>query len=187
MNKMNNNSNFKENIFPALVLVCICLVVTLALAGTYSVANPKIVENQLKAADEARMLVLPDGDAFSEYDGKLVDGVLDCYIADNKAGMAVTSNYKGFGGAVKVMIGINANGEITGVTVTEHGETPGLGTKAMTVEYLSQYQGIAEVVGGHINSDANVDAITGATITSNAVYCSIEGALKQFAECGGVK
>ena len=85
------NNNFKENIFPAIVLVCICLVVTLALAGTYSVANPKILDNQQKAADEARMQVLPDGDSFTEFDGKLTDGVIDCYIADNKAGIAVTS------------------------------------------------------------------------------------------------
>ncbi len=53
------------------------------------------------------MEVLPDGDSFTQYDGKLVDGVDDCYIADNKAGMAVTAEYKGFGGAVKVMIGID--------------------------------------------------------------------------------
>lgn len=181
------DNNFKENIFPSIVLVCICLVVTLALAGTYSIANPKIIENQMKAADEARMMVLPDGDAFTEYDGKLSEGVIDCYIADNKAGMAVTTAYKGFGGDVKVMVGIDADGNITGVTVTEHAETPGLGTKAMTVEYLAQYQGVGEVVGGHIKSDSNIDAITGATITSNAVYCSVEYALKQFEECGGVK
>lgn len=183
---MKNNA-FKENIFPALVLVIICLVVTLALAGTYSVANPKIIENQQKAADEARVLVLPDGDSFTEYDGKLVGGVDDCYIADNKAGMAVTSEYKGFGGAVKVMVGINANGEITGVTITEHAETPGLGTKAMTPEYLSQYNGVTEATAGHINDDANIDAVTGATISSNAIYCSVVQALAQFNECGGVK
>lgn len=176
-----------SKIFPSLVLVIICLVVTLALAGTYSVANPIILENQAKAADEARMTVLPEGDAFTAYDGALVDGVLDCYMADNGAGMAITANYKGFGGAVKVMIGIDADGNITGATVTEHAETPGLGTKAMTPEYLAQYQGVGEVVGGHINNDANIDAISGATITSNAVYCSIEAALNQFKECGGVK
>ncbi|MDD6648341.1 MAG: RnfABCDGE type electron transport complex subunit G [Firmicutes bacterium] len=181
------NNNFKENIFPAIVLVCICLVVTLALAGTYSVANPKILDNQQKAADEARMQVLPDGDSFTEFDGKLTDGVIDCYIADNKAGIAVTSEYKGFGGSVKVMTGIGADGKVTGVTVTEHGETPGLGTKAMTVEYLEQYKGVADAVGGHINNDENIDAITGATITSNAVYCSVVEALAQFKECGGVK
>lgn len=183
---MNNNS-MKDKIFPSLVLVVICLVVTLALAGTYSVANPIILENQAKAADEARMMVLPDGDAFTAYDGNLVDGVIDCYMADNGAGMAITANYKGFGGAVKVMVGIDADGNITGATVTEHAETPGLGTKAMTPEYLAQYQGVGEVVGGHINNDANIDAISGATITSNAVYCSIEAALNQFNECGGVK
>ena len=182
---MNNNS-MKDKIFPSLVLVVICLVVTLALAGTYSVANPIILENQAKAADEARMMVLPEGDAFTAYDGNLVDGVIDCYMADNGAGMAITANYKGFGGAVKVMVGIDADGNITGATVTEHAETPGLGTKAMTPEYLAQYQGVGEVVGGHINNDANIDAISGATITSNAVYCSIEAALKQFKECGGV-
>lgn len=176
-----------SKIFPSLVLVLICLVVTLALAGTYSVANPIILENQAKAADEARMMVLPEGDAFTAYEGDLVDGVLDCYMADNGAGMAITANYKGFGGAVKVMIGIDADGNITGATVTEHAETPGLGTKAMTVDYLAQYQGVGEVAGGHINNDANIDAISGATITSNAVYCSIEAALNQFQECGGVK
>lgn len=179
--------NSKNNIVPALVLVCICLVVTLALAGTYSVANPKIIENQKKAADEARMMVLPEGDSFTQYDGKLVDGVLECYMADNKAGMAVTSEYKGFGGAVEVMVGIDAEGKITGVTVTNHAETPGLGTKAMTVDYLKQYEGVSEATAGHINDDANIDAITGATITSNAVYGSVVEALAQFEECGGVK
>lgn len=104
------NNNFKENFIPAIVLVCICLVVSLALAATYNVSNPTIIANQQKSADEARMEVLPDGDSFTEYDGKLVNGVDDCYIADNKAGMAVTAEYKGFGGAVKVMIGIDANG-----------------------------------------------------------------------------
>lgn len=181
------NNNFKENIFPAVVLVCICLVVTLALAGTYGVANPKIIENQQKAADEARMQVLPEGDSFSQYDGNLVDGVIDCYIADNKSGMAITAGYKGFGGTVEVMVGISSEGKITGVTVTNHSETPGLGTKAMTEEYLSQYKDVTDINAGHIRDDADIDAITGATITSNAVYCSVGEALEQFKECGGVK
>ena len=155
------NNNFKENFIPAIVLVCICLVVSLALAATYNVANPTIIANQQKSADEARMEVLPDGDSFTEY--------------------------KGFGGAVKVMIGIDANGEITGVKVTEHSETPGLGTKAADPGYLKQYQGVSEATAGHINDDPNIDAVTGATITSNAVYGSVVEALAQFKECGGVK
>ena len=181
------NSVFKENVIPALVLVCICLVATLALAATYSAANPVILENQKAAADEARAQVLPSGDSFTEYDGKLVSGVTECYIADNKSGMAVTAEYNGYGGTVVVMIGFDAEGKVTGVTVTEHGETPGLGTKAMEADYLKQYEGVAEASASHIKDDGNIDAVTGATITSNAVYCSVGEALAQFEECGGVQ
>ncbi len=181
------NSNFREHFIPAIVLVCICLITSLALAATYNVSNPTILANQKKSADEARLEVLPSGDSFTQYDGKLAAGVDECYIADNKSGMAVTSEYKGFGGAVTVMVGIDNSGKITGVKVTEHSETPGLGTKAMTADYLSQYKGVSEAAAGYIKDDANIDAITGATITSNAVYCSVGEALAQFKECGGVK
>lgn len=182
---MKSNS-FKENVIPVLVLVCICLVATLALAATYSAANPVIIQNQKETADEARAQVLPSGDSFTKYDGKLVSGVTECYIADNKSGMAVTAEYGGYGGSVVVMIGIDSEGKVTGVTVTEHSETPGLGTKAIEPDYLKQYEGISEAGKSSIKDDANVDAITGATITSNAVYCSVGEALAQFKECGGV-
>lgn len=182
-----NRTGSKENIMPVIVLVCICLIATLALAGTYRLTNPTITENQQKAADEARAQVLPEGDSFTEYDGKLVSGVTECYIADNGAGMAVTAQYKGYGGDVTVMVGIDSEGRVTGVTVTEHSETPGLGTKAMEADYLAQYDGVQEAAASHIKSDAEIDAISGATITSNAVYCSVGEALAQFEECGGVR
>ncbi|MGN0710151.1 MAG: FMN-binding protein, partial [Anaerovoracaceae bacterium] len=94
-----------------------------------------------------------------------------------------------------VMVGIDENGAITGVTVTNHADTPGLGTKAMTVEYLSQYNGktAAEIIPDaaaigtdNIKKNANLDAITGATISSNGVYHSVQGALAQFEAAGGV-
>ena len=181
------NNFFKENIKPALVLLCICLAATLALAATHTVTQPLIDANSVKAANEARALVLPEGDGFTAYDGDLLEGVDDCYIADNGAGMAVTSHYKGFGGDVTVMTGIDAEGAITGVTVTEHSETPGLGTKDMTVEYLAQYQGVTEAPEASISDDANIDAVTGATISANAIYNSVSEALAQFQSCGGVK
>ena len=178
-----NNSFFKENIKPVLVLLCICLAATLALAGTHSVTQPLIDQNAVKAANEARALVLPEGDDYETVAaGDLIEGVDECCIAGNGAGMTVTAHAKGFGGAVKIMVGIDANGAITGVTVTEHAETPGLGTKDMTVEYLSQYNGITEAPGAHINDDANIDAVTGATITANAIYGGVHLALEQYAE-----
>jgi len=187
------NSTFKEYIKPALVLVIICLVVSFALSQTYGMTKPIIAA---KAADEARALVLPEGDSFTAYDGQLNEGIVDYYIADNGAGVACTSTAKSFGGTMTVMVGIDANGAITGVTVTNHADTPGLGTKAMTVEYLSQYNGktAADIIPdmGTIGQDSikkntNLDAITGATISSNGVYYSVQGALAQFEAAAGVK
>ncbi len=69
---MKNNNTFKEYVAPIVVLVCICLVITAALAATYGVAKPIIDENTIKAANEARAELLPAADTFTKYTGKLV-------------------------------------------------------------------------------------------------------------------
>ena len=107
---MKNNAFFKENVVPALVLVIICLVVTAALAFTYGVASPIIAENEKATADAARAQVLAEGDGFTLYEGQLVDGVTECYTADNGAGIAVTSTYGSFGGTLTAMVGIDKDG-----------------------------------------------------------------------------
>lgn len=183
---MKNNNFFKENIVPALVLVIICLVVTAALAATYSIASPIIAENEKKTADEARAQVLSEGDGFTLYEGQLVDGVTECYTADNGAGIAVTSTYGSFGGTLTSMVGIDKDGKVTGVTVTGHADTPGLGTKAMEADYLAgNYNGLDSAAETSIKDDANVDAITGATISSNAVYQCVKEALAQYENIKG--
>ena len=180
---MKNNKFFKENVVPALVLVIICLVVTSALAFTYGVASPIIAENEKATADAARAQVLPEGDGFTLYEGQLVEGVTECYIADNGAGIAVTSTFGSFGGTLTSMVGIDKDGKITGVTVTGHADTPGLGTKAMEPEYLAgNYEGASAIEADSIKNDPNVDAITGATISSNAVYQCVKEAIIQFGE-----
>ncbi|MBN7773204.1 RnfABCDGE type electron transport complex subunit G [Clostridium aminobutyricum] len=187
---MQNNSTFNEQIKPSLVLVLLCLVAAIALSQIYTITKPIIEKNAAKAADEARAVVLAEGDAFTPYDGELVDGVTEYYSANNGAGVAVTATAKSYGGLMTVMVGIDANGKITGVEVTNHSDTPGLGTKAMTVDYLSQYIGktTGEIVTeDSIKNNKNLDAITGATISSNGVYHSVQEALKQFDAAGGVK
>lgn len=183
--KKKDKKFFRDKLAPTIVLFAICVAVTVALSSTYGITSPVIAANQKAAEDAARIEVLPEGENFAEYDGELKEGVRKCFIAGNKKGIAVTSEYKGFGGAVTVMTGIDADGRITGVKVTDHAETPGLGTKAADPAYLKQYLNVSELEGGHINNDTEIDAVTGATITSNAVYCSVDEALAQFGECGG--
>jgi len=179
-------SEHKEMIAPTLVLFLICLVITAALAGTYQVTKPIIDEINIKNANIARGEVLPEGEgAFSKIETELSTGIVEVYEADNKAGYVFTAEDKGFGGKITVMVGVDSNGEITGVKVTGHTETPGLGTKAMTAEYLSQYNGEVSVTRTNEPDKTRIDAVTGATVSSNAIFRAVDASLAQYKKIGG--
>ncbi|NLP30772.1 MAG: RnfABCDGE type electron transport complex subunit G [Clostridiales bacterium] len=182
------NVKTKELIAPTLVLVIICLVVTAALAITYQITKPIIEEINLEKANLARAEVLPEGaEGFSPLEGiELIDNVVEVYQANNGSGMIFTIVDKGFGGDITVMVGINSSKEIEGVKVTSHQETPGLGTKAMTVEHLSQYEGKV-TISANPSDENGIDAVTGATVSSNAIFRAVETALEQFEKLGGAK
>lgn len=191
---MKNNNTFKEYVAPIVVLVAICLVITAALAATYGVTQPIIEENSIKAANETRARLI-EADSFTAFDGELAvaekDKVFatDCYVADNGAGMVVTVSTKSFGGALTEMIGIDADGKITGIEVTSHADTPGLGTKAHAPGYLEQYKGKGtdEITTTSAKDEAAINHVTGATISSNAVHYGVYCAMEQYKIVGGAK
>lgn len=185
------SNTFKEYIQPTVILVAICLVITFALAYVNSITAPIIADNSAKAADAARAELLPAATSFEKYDGELVvttpDKVFvsECYVAEG-VGMVVTVESSSFGGLLTEMVGIDSTGAITGVKVTAHADTKGLGTKAHDSSYVAQYQGLAELANAdNIKGDAAVTYISGATISSNAVYQGVCAALKQFEAVGG--
>ncbi|MDD2215925.1 MAG: FMN-binding protein [Eubacteriales bacterium] len=181
-------TNVKEWVMPSLILVIICLVITAALAVTYQITKPIIEEINIKNANIARSEVLPDGaGSFTALETVLMDNVLEIYQADNGSGLVITTIDKGFGGKMVVMIGVNNQGEIQGVKITNHSETPGLGTKAMTSDHLSQYIGNTDITNTGEAGKANVDAVTGATVSSNAIFRAVETALEQYEQLGGVQ
>ncbi|HAT82939.1 FMN-binding protein [Eubacterium pyruvativorans] len=187
------NNTYDEYIKPVVVLVVICLVVTTLLALTYSVANPIIIKNTKAAADKTRTELLSQADSFTKYDGKLkveeagkvyVD---ECYTANNKSGIVCTVKTKSFGGLLTMMVGIDKNGKITGVSVTNHSDTPGVGTKDMEPDHLNQYKGLDKLKSTNIKSDDSVQTITGASVTGSAIHYGVYCALDQYKLMGGVK
>ncbi len=180
-------SNFQKKFAPTIVLVVICLVISAALVFTNGATAPQIAKINKEQADATRASVLTEADSFTEYDGKLNSGISEVYFADNKTGAVVTSVASSYGGDITVMVGIDAEGAITGVKVTAHSDTPGLGTKAMTDEYLGAYKGIKELAAESVKDSSDVDYIVGASISSNGVYTAVRNALQQYKDCGGVK
>ena len=185
------SNTFKEYIQPVLVLVAICLVITFALAFVNSVTAPIIEQDGIKAANAARAELLPAAKDFTEYQGDLYVRtpdkvfVTECYVAEG-VGMVVTVKTSSFGGLLTEMVGIDNTGAITGVKVTAHADTKGLGTKAHDADYLAQYIEKNELANAeNIKGDSSVKFVSGATISSNGVYQGVCCALEQYKQIEG--
>ena len=159
---------------PIVVLSLICVIVTGALAATNEVTAPIITEATIAAENAARAEVLPEADSFSP-----VDGVSAVYTADNGAGAVITASAKGYGGDVVIMVGINADGNIEAITVTQQEETKGIGSNVVdNPEYLAQYNGLSAAEPLVLNED--VDARTSATVSSTAVINAVNAAIEAY-------
>lgn len=146
-----------------LVLTVISVVCSMGLAAVNMVTVDPIKENKRKAFEEA------------------------CNnIGDYAEAIEVAP--KGYGGEINMVVGISDTGEVTGVAIISMSETPGLGSKANDDSFLNQFKGKRAGVAIGKGSN-NVDAITGATITSKAVTQGVSEALDKYAEkiAGGAK
>ena len=92
-----------------------------------------------------------------------------------------------YGGAVKISVGFDADGAITGVGIREINDTPGLGLKAKEAGFRDQYVGknadSLTVTKTGASEDNEIDAISGATVTSNAVTNAVNAALYYLHNC----
>ena len=102
--------------------------------------------------------------------------ILAGYSAENElVGYCVEVQAQGFGGVTTMEVGVDLNGQVTGVAVTSHKETAGVGTRAMTPAALSRYVGRYGTL--HTTGENAVDAVSGATATSNAITAGVSRAL----------
>ena len=167
--------SFNEIIKPVLVLVCICLVVTALLAYINSVTSPIIAKAEEEKTQQAMTEVLSEADSFEKLEiENLPERVTEAYSATNGAGYVFMLTTKGYGGDMKLICGMDADGVIEQCKTLLHAETSGLGSKTAEDPYRNQYCGKSAY------TLSEVDAITGATISSNAYKNAIEDAFKAY-------
>ena len=174
-------SMFKEFAMPPLVLTVIAAVVTGALVATESVTTPIIEQQAAAAADAARAVVLPSADSFTQVTvDEMPEGGVEIYEANNGTGYVVTAQAKGYGGMLKVMVGIDSNGLISGTEVLENNETQGLGSKVSEHAFMDQYIGKDSTLEG-------IETISGTTISSNAFSKAVQNAYQVYGVAAGVE
>lgn len=173
----------KAIVRPALVLLVIAGVAAGLLGVVSEVTAEPIAVQEKKTLDEAMAAVMPEASSFEELDVDLTGTITAVYKADC-GGYVVTTAPGGFGGAVNTMVGVNEDGVITGLRVTGHSETPGLGAKSTNPEFYEQFTGKTAPVS--VTKDGGeIVPITSSTITSRAVCSGAQEALDWVAANGG--
>lgn len=196
-----------DKIKDALILTLITLIAGVLLGGVYELTKEPIEQRQIEANAKAYQAVLPGAVEFRADDGLsgkvavsesllkqsslsveqvTIDGAVFGYDESGAfAGVIVEATSKdGYGGAIKLVAGIREEGAakvISGIDFLEINETAGLGMKATEPAFKEQFQNKAvesfELTKDGAEEEYQVDALSGATRTSNAVTNAVNGAL----------
>lgn len=189
----------RDNMYVRLGLpvLSVCIVAAMGLAVTWGFTATKI-EAQAREAERASLsTVLPDAVTFEAITdaallGKAraaagdigIDGVFRALdSAGNQVGVGILVTSRGYGGPLRMAVGLDRNGKVTGVMIVSMNETPGLGTKVVEDKtFLPRFQGLDSA-----EAAKKVDTITGATKSSRGVRKGVEAALAAYAASGGAE
>ena len=182
-----------------IILTVITLVSGLLLGLAYEVTKAPIAQSQENAKKEAWQAVFPDADldAFEEADVDTdvadqviadlgVEATIDevCTVGGGETGYVITAtDSEGYGGDIQVVVGITADGTVSGISFLSISETAGLGMNAQNESFYGQYVGV-QTDKFYVSKDGGegepIDAISGATITTRAVTGAVNAALGYF-------
>lgn len=186
-------SSFKNMV---IVLTVVAVVAGLLLGYVNKLTAEPIAQANAKALSDAIALVVPgfDNEPAANPDTIEVAGVTyKIYKAtkgDKFIGAAVESSANGFGGALTVLVGFDADGKIIDYSLLSHAETPGLGSKA--ADWFKK-GGKGDITGKNLGDKpltvskdgGEIDAITASTITSRAFLNAVNAAYAAYAKQNG--
>lgn len=174
---MKTESNIRYVARITLTLLLIAAVVAAALALINGVTAPIIAQVNAEKTQQAIELVLPGG-----YDQELNDFIdetgLVSKVYKGANGYAAEVTPVGFDNTIAMMVGVDFEGKILGISIISHSESAGLGAIAAASNsagqsFRDQFVGLS----GSVSVGDNIDAITNATITSRAVCDGVNAAL----------
>ena len=170
-------------------LLGICAVVALLLGVVNSVTEPIIEEIQAEKTAAAMSQVLPADDyqpmetAYAN-----VTALYQAISGGQQVGYVVEVTSSGFGGTLSMVVGVDMDGAVTGVSVTDNSETANIGTKVVNDQsVLDRFIGKSHADGEiTVNSGSNrFDGVSGATVSSKGVTAGVNTALSAVAEQEG--
>jgi len=176
------------------LLMLITAVAATALAGIYSVAKPRIDAQKQKVVENALDVALPNTgkQAIKPADENNSFDYYRAYQSPERQdvkGYAYIARGPGYSSTIETMVGVDTSGTIQGIKVLSQQETPGLGTRIQEVKYGETVPWFPKQFLGKKASEValerdggDIQAITGATISSRAMTNSISEGYEQLKE-----
>ncbi|MBW1731909.1 MAG: RnfABCDGE type electron transport complex subunit G [Deltaproteobacteria bacterium] len=176
------------------VLTAICAISALVLAYANKATRAAREYQLLKYVEEPSIREVLKG-----YDNDPIKDRVEMFIGrDNKGkpiretifpakkngkliGMAYSTEGHGYHGTIEVMVGVDMNGTITGISIMQHSETPGLGARVVEPKFRDQFKGLK--LSGDLNlstEGGKIDGVSGATYSSKGVVSAVRKALELF-------
>ena len=197
-NKEKINLDPKYIIKLAVTLFLTCVVVAGALGFVNKITAPNIAAINKAKTEEAMKAVVADAE--NSYFSDALEITPEMQAAAASAGGSVTEFYEvndgvvaighalkivasGSQGSIEMMVGLDLEGTVTGVSVVKNSETAGIGSKVMENEPNTKGVGVLDqfigksAADGTLNVGSNVDAITGATVSTKGVTAGVNTAI----------
>ena len=195
--KVDMDPKYITKLTVTLLVTCIIVAGLLGLVNGVT-AGPIAQINQQKT-EQAMAQVVSDPSSFQAVT-ELPQAAVDAATA---AGGTLTELYDGQGagyvlkvvasgsqGNIEMMVGVDGDGVVTGVSIVDNSETAGIGSKVMENEPLASGTGVLDQFAGKSAADGtlavgtNVEAITGATVSTRGVTTGVNAALDAVAALG---
>lgn len=172
-------------------LVSITLIAGVLLSFVYQLTKDTIEAAKAEELRQSYREAFPAASSFEEVnaeDASLNGGntLNSALYAKDESGNSIgcvlsITTPNGYGGDIVLTMGVDSSGTITGVKVTSMSETSGLGANCQNAEWIAQYSGISGTVDFTKTGKSKpneIDAISGATITTRAVTSAVNSGLK---------
>lgn len=193
----------KKIVKDALILTAITLIAGCLLGLVYEITKEPIAKAQYAAQQKAYKAVFEEAERFEEYadfdreeaaavvadcghPDNTIEGVVEAKDASGKTlGYVFTiTSHAGYGGDITFSMGVKKDGTLNGYSITSISETAGLGMKAKEEKFSSQFEGKNAdsyvVTKGTAASEDQIEAVSGATITSRAMTYGVDAGLAYF-------
>lgn len=189
----------------ALALTLITLVAGVALGGVYEITKDPIARQEAQAKAEAYEQVFTDAAAFEEVkmddtliqtirdqldqEGYKAQSIEEIMRAEDESGETIGYAFtvvtsEGYGGDIQFSMGVQNDGTLNGISILSIGETAGLGMNADTPAFKDQFVGKQveqlQYTKNGATQDDEINAISGATVTTNAMTNGVNAGLCAF-------